>query len=242
MFPDIDYRVEREYRTKDGQCLYKFNCLPSPRNPRQLRITYRSVIAVRVTNLDMRVYGLSTAANQQWEILRIRRIPRDSAEELVPLGIDGYIFSRSALLYQRIKYTVVVHRNYNFHMVSLGAFADNAGVNPGSPFSIALLKPSLSPILSKYLTIFGYSSSPYGKNKRPVVNEKTVTQSAAVSSSPAKYLNLPNCFSIASKLTRSRRCITCDTRSSSLPPRSLLYMTDMSAGWKDPFARCSQKT
>ena len=67
----------------------------------------------------------------------------------------------------------------------LGLSFPKAGSNPGSPFSIALLYPSLFPTRSKNLTTFGYSSNPIGMNKRIVVKLNTVITSAAVKCSPA---------------------------------------------------------
>lgn len=62
---------------------------PLPAIPANCGLHIGQSSQVRVTNLEMRVYGLSMAANQRWAILRTRRIPHDSAEELIPLGIDG---------------------------------------------------------------------------------------------------------------------------------------------------------
>lgn len=82
---------------------------PLPAIPTNCGLHIGQSSQVRVTNLEMRVYGLSMAANQRWAILRTRRIPRDSAEELIPLGIHGYIFSRSCALHcSRSMYSVNV--------------------------------------------------------------------------------------------------------------------------------------
>lgn len=54
-----------------------------PANCDYISVSHRSL---KVTNLEMRVYGLTAAANQRVAILTTRRIPRDSAEELIPRG------------------------------------------------------------------------------------------------------------------------------------------------------------